>query len=76
MDLSQAVLLTTKTKALLRVAQTRTKIPAPRTNDEAIFWEMRRPDRHSIGKGIMMRYMSVEILAAKEDQTMAREIAG
>lgn len=47
--------LTTMTKMLLRSAQTRTKMPAPRTMDEAIFLGVLRVDCHSIGRGIIIR---------------------
>jgi hypothetical protein len=47
--------LTTRTKILFKVAQTRTKMPAPRTTLEAIFLIILRLEPHSMGSGIRMR---------------------
>ena len=42
---------------------------------EAIFFMVFRLDPHSIGRGMAIRYMSVETLEAKEAQTMGFEMA-
>jgi hypothetical protein len=63
------------TYTVLTIAQTRTKIPAPKTREEAIFSKRRRLDPQSRGRGIMIRYMSVETLAAKVDHTTGRDTA-
>ena len=67
--------LTTRTNTLFNVAQTRTKIPEPRTILEAIFFMVFKLDPQSIGRGMAIRYMSVETLEANEAQTMGFEMA-
>jgi hypothetical protein len=66
---------TTRTKTLFKIAQTRTKIPAPRTIVEAIFFNTFKLDCHNMGRGIAMRYISVETLEANDTQMMGLEMA-
>lgn len=42
---------------------------------DAIFLIIFKLDPHNMGRGIMMRYMSVQTLAANDTQIMGREIA-
>lgn len=67
--------LTTKTKILFRVAQTRTNMPAPRMMVAAIFFKSFNLDSQSRGMGINMRYISVETFAANEAQIIGLDTA-
>ena len=68
--------LTVMRKTLFRVAQTRTKIPAPSTMVVATFLMSFRLDVQSMGIGMKMRYGSVMTLAMKVTHMIALEIAG
>lgn len=67
--------LTTRTKTLLSVAQTRTNTPALRTMVAAIFFNSLSWDPQSMGMGMKIRYRSVTMFEAKVTQTIGREMA-
>jgi hypothetical protein len=67
--------LTTKTKILFNIAHTRTNTPAPSMKVDAIFFTVPRREPHSIGRGIDIRYISVEIFAANDTQITGFETA-
>jgi hypothetical protein len=50
-------------------------MPAPRMMVEAIFFNIFKLDCHNIGRGITMRYTSVETFEANDTQMMGLETA-
>lgn len=68
--------LTDITNATLTTEQIRIITPAPRKTVNAIFIGMRKPDFHSRGIGIDMRYISVDIFKRKLLQRSGGDIVG
>jgi hypothetical protein len=61
---------------LFSMAHTSTNMPAPRTMLDAIFLASFKEDPQSMGRGINIKYMSVETFAAKEVQMIGLDTAG
>jgi hypothetical protein len=63
------------TKMLFSVAHTMMKTPAPSTSVAATFFRNRKLDFQSIGIGIKMRNISVEMLVMNDDQRIGFDTA-